>query len=127
MQRTRAEVAAHKRYHLIDEMVLIRQPFKKTSRRGLSFRFVAARRNASKVGCGRRRFAEIVTEDAEADDQIVIMVAGAFPGEPVQAVECVDPDIAFRVPDGILLAALERREFRVEAEPAAVAQELQTQ
>ena len=49
------------------------------------------------------------------------MIAGAFPGEPVQAVECVDPDIAFRVPDGILRAALERREFRVEAEPAAVA------
>lgn len=127
MQRTGAEVAAHKRYHFIDEMVLVRQPFEKASRRGLSFRFVAARRDASKVGRGRRRFAEIVTEDAEADDQIVVMIAGAFPGKPVQAVECMDPDIAFRVPDGVLLAALERCEFRIEAESAAVAQELQTQ
>jgi hypothetical protein len=45
------------------------------------------------------------------------VIAGAFSGESVQAVERVSPDIAFRVPDGILFAALERREFRVEAKP----------
>ena len=124
MQCAWAEVAAHKRYHLIDDIVLVRQSFEEASCRSLSFRFVAARRDASKVSRGRRRFAEIVTEDAEAYDQIVVVISGAFHGEPVQAVERVDPDIAFWVPDGILLAALERREFRVEAEPAAVAQEL---
>ena len=124
MQCTGAEVAEHKRNHLIDEIVLARQSFEEASRRGLSFGFVAARRDASKVSGGRRRFAEIVTEGAEAYDQIVVVIAGAFHGEPVQAVERVDPDIAFRMPDGILLAALQRREFRVETEPAAVAQEL---
>jgi hypothetical protein len=124
MQCAGAEVAEHKRNHLVDEIVLVRQSFEEASRRGLSFRFVAARRDASKVSCGRRRFAEIVTEDAEAYDQIVVLIAGAFHGEPVQAVERVDPDIAFRMPDGILFAALQRREFLVEAEPAAVAQKL---
>ena len=124
MQCAGAEVAEHKRHHLVNEIVLVRQSFEEASRRGLSFRFVAARRDASKVSGGRRRFSEIVTEDAEAYDQIVVVMTGAFRGEPVQAVERVDPDIAFRVPDGILLAALERREFRVEAKPAAVAQEL---
>ena len=124
MQRAGAEVAEHKRNHLVDEIVLVRQSFEEASCRSLSFRFVAARRDASKVSCGRRRFAEIVTEDAEAYDQIVVLIAGTFRGEPVQAVERMDPDIAFRVSNGILLAALERREFRVKAEPAAVAQEL---
>ena len=124
MQRAGAEVAEHKRNHLVDEIVLVRQSFEEASRRSLSFRFMAARRDASTVSGGRRRFAEIVTEDAEACDQIVVLIAGTFRGEPVQAVERVDPDIAFRMPDGILLAALERREFRVEAEPAAVALEL---
>src|SRR6267143_2430220 len=124
MQRAGAEMAEHKRNHLVDKVVLVRQSFEKASRRCLSFRFVAARRDASKVSCGRRRFTEIVTKDAEACDQIVVVIARAFRGEPVQAVERVNPDIAFRVPDWILLAALQRREFRIEAEPAAVAQEL---
>ena len=106
MERAGTEVAEHKRNHPVDEIVLVRQPFEEASRRGLSFRFVAARRDASQVGCGRCRLAEIVTEDAEACDQIVVVIAGAFQGEPVQAVERVSPDIAFRVPDGILLAAL---------------------
>jgi len=35
-----------------------------------------------------------------------------------------NPVIAFRVPDGILLAALGRRELLAEAESATVAQEL---
>lgn len=65
-----------------------------------------------------------MTEDAEACDQIIVLIACAFHGKPVQAVERVNPDIAFRVPDGILFAALQRRELWVEAEPAAVAQEL---
>ena len=124
MQCAGAEVAEHKRNHLVDEIVLVRQSFEKASCRGLSFRFVAARRDTSKVSCGRRRFAEIVTEDAEACDEIVVLIASAFHGEPVQAVERVDPDIALRVPDGVLFAALQGREFRVEMEPAAVAQEL---
>ena len=42
MQRTGAEMAAHKRDHLIDEVMLVRQSFEKTSRRGLSFRFMSA-------------------------------------------------------------------------------------
>lgn len=119
-----AEVAEHKRNDLIDEIVLVRQLFEKASRRGLAFRFVAARRDASIVRGGRGRFAEIVTEDAEACGQIVVSIAGALHGEPVQAVERMDPNIAFRMPDRILLAALQRREFRVEAEPPAVAKEL---
>ena len=121
MQCAGAEMAEHKRNHFVDKIVLVRQSFEEASRRGLSFRFVATRRDAPKVSGGCCRFSEVVTEDAKAYDQIVVMMAGAFHGEPVQTVECVDPDIAFRVPGGILLTALERREFRVEAEPAAVA------
>ena len=68
MQRTEAEVAEHMRNHLVDEIVLVRQSFEETSRRGLSLQFVAARRDGSKVSCGRCRIAEIVTVDAEAYD-----------------------------------------------------------
>ena len=127
MEYARAKVVAHKRQYLVDEIVLVGQSFKEAPGRGLSFRFVAARRDAAKISRGRRRFAEIVTEDGKADDHIVVVLTVAFPGEPVQAMERVDPDITLRVPDRILLAALECREFRVEAEPTAVAQELQTQ
>jgi hypothetical protein len=42
MQCAGAEVAQDKRNHLVDEVVLARQPFEEVSRRGLSFRFVAA-------------------------------------------------------------------------------------
>src|SRR5512138_2811873 len=116
MQCTGAEVTAHKRQHLIDELVLTCQSFEEPSGRGLSFRFVTAGCDAPEGGACRRRFAEIVTEDAKAYDHIVVAIAGAFSSKPVQAVERVDPDIAFRVPDGILLAALECCEFRIEAE-----------
>ena len=124
MQCTGAKVTAHKRQHLVDEIVLVCQSFEKASGRGLSCWFVAARRDAPKVSGSRLGFAEIVTEDTKAYDQIVVVISVAFPGEPVQAMERVGPDIALRVPDGILFAALDRREFRVESEPAAVAQEL---
>ena len=43
-----------------------------------------------------------------------------FRSEPVQAVECVDPDVAFRVPDGILWTTFKGCELRIETEPAAV-------
>src|SRR6185436_825257 len=122
MQGTGAEMAEHKGNHLVDQIALIRQSFQEASRRRLSLRFVTARHDASEVmGCGRR-LSEVVAEDAEAHRQIVVVMAGALCGEPVQAMERVDPDIAFRVPDRILLTALQRCEFRVEAEPAAVAQ-----
>jgi len=127
MQRPGAEVAEHKGHDLVDEIFLVRQPFEEASRRGLPFLIVAARRDPSIVRGGRGRFAKVMTEDAEACNQVVLLVAGAFQGEPVQTMERVDPDIAFRVPDWVLRAALQRREFRIESKPPAVAQELKTQ
>jgi hypothetical protein len=106
MQCAGAKVADHKTRDGVDEVVLVRQSFEETSRRGLSFRFVAARCDSSEVIGSRRRLSEVMTEDGKTHDEIVVVMVGAFCGEPVQAVECVDPDIAFRVPDGILLAAL---------------------
>src|SRR5829696_7576327 len=76
---------------------------------------------------GRRRLAQIVAEDCKPDDQIVLSLAGAFLGEPVQAVQGMNPDVAFRMPERILLAALENGEFWMKPEPAAVAQELKAQ
>ena len=69
---------------------------------------------------GRRRFPEVMAEDTQSHDQIVTFMACAFCCKPVQTVEGMNPDIAFRVPERVLRATLKCREFRIEAEPTAL-------
>ena len=69
---------------------------------------------------GRRRFPEVMAENTQPHDQIVAFMAYAFCCKPIQAVEGMNLDIAFRVPARILRAALKCREFGIEAEPAAL-------
>ena len=73
----------------------------------------------------RRGFAEVVAQHREADDQILPGVAGAARGKGVEAVQGVNPHVAFGMPLRVLRAADERGEFREKFDPAAGAQKFQ--
>ena len=120
MEGTRTEMAQYQRDHLIDQAVLVGQSLKKTLCGACPFRFMSSRADVSIFFFGRGRFAEVVAEDAQPDGQVIRLITGSLRSKPIQAVERVNPDVAFRVPDGILWAAFKGREFRIETEPAAV-------
>ena len=64
------------------------------------------------IGVGCLGFAQIMAEHGEAYHQVLPFVADAVGGKGVEAVAGVDPDIAFRVPLGLLFTAVERFKLR---------------
>ena len=114
------EVALYKGDDVIHHVWLVGQSFEKGFRRPDSFRFMSSRGDVLAVVFGRRRFPEVMAEDTQSYDQIIAFMACAFIGKPIQAVEGMNPDIAFRVPARILRATLKCCEFRIEAKPTAL-------
>src|SRR6185503_6119254 len=101
MEGARTKMATHQRDHLVDQILLVSQSLKEMSRRACPFRFMSSRGDVPIFLSGRGRFAEVVAEHAQPDGKVVRLMTGSLRREPVQAVERVDPHVAFRVPDGI--------------------------
>src|SRR6185369_588206 len=101
------------------------EPREQRARRRLA-RFAVADRadDAVPVARGRRRLAEVVAEQREAD-RPVARVAGALAREMVEHVAGVHEDVALGVPLRILRAAVEGRDLGEEAQRAALLQETQ--
>jgi hypothetical protein len=111
-------------HHLVHDILLVGQSLQKASRRVLACGFMPAGGNAPVILSRGGWFAKVMTEHTQSDDHIVLIMTGSLSSEPVQTVECMDPDIAFGVPNGILWTALNGCELRVEAQPPTVAQEV---
>ena len=71
--------------------------------------------------------AHVVAEHGEADDQVLAWVTDAATCKSVHAVAGVRPDATFRVPVWILRSINEVSQFREEAQPPAITQELKAQ
>ena len=71
------------------------------------------------VGVTGRRFAHVVADDSEADNQVFPLVADAVTGKGVEAVAGVHPHVTFGVPLRVLFATHQCFEFGKVGEPFA--------
>lgn len=116
------EVVENEDDDLFDEVLLAGEAFEEGAGGHFALLFVAEGADVAVAVFSGGGFAEVVAEDGEADHEVFAGIAEAFAGEGVEAVEGVDPDVAFGVPFGVLGAADEGVEFGVMADPAGVVQ-----
>ena len=126
----RLHVVRDERRHLLQDPLLVREAAQEGKRRLHARKVVPGRTEAPAQPARRRRLAEVVAENREADDQILVRIAltarppfDAPPGKGVEAEARMVPDIPFRMPRPVLAAADEAVQFGVVAHPVRRAQE----
>ncbi len=112
----------------VDQVVRVGEPGQEAAGGSLPGVVMSPGPPAAVAELGGRRLPEVMAEDGETDDEVgFVVVAGASGREGIEAVEGVGPDVALRVPHGILLDADHGLQLRPEAQPSDVLQETQAQ